>query len=87
MNFSDNPHDVVLDNFTFDIGDRLSTLTVPTLIVCGAEDQLTPVDLVQDLKDRIRGSRLAVIPRAGHMVMLETPDAVNREIEGFLAKL
>ncbi len=71
----------------FDIDDRLSGISVPTLIVCGAEDQLTPVSLAQDLKERITDSRLAVIPGAGHMVMLETPAEVNREIDGFLAKL
>jgi pimeloyl-ACP methyl ester carboxylesterase len=69
----------------FDIGDRLRAITIPTLIICGAEDQLTPVNLAHDLKRRIAGSRLVVIPAAGHMVMLEAPDAVNREIEDFLA--
>ena len=43
--------------------------------------------VVQDLKERIAGSRLAVIPGAGHMVMVEAPGAVNREIDGFLALL
>jgi len=71
----------------FDIGDRLPAITVPTLIISGAEDQLTPVSMVQNLKERIAGSRLAVIPGAGHMVMVEAPGAVNREIEGFLALL
>ena len=71
----------------FDIGDRLPAITVPTLIISGAEDQLTPLSLVQDLKERIAGSRLAVIPGAGHMVMLEAPGVVNREIDGFLALL
>ena len=71
----------------FDIDDRLPALTVPTLIICGAEDRLVPVSLAKDLKERIAGSRLAMIPRAGHMPMIEAPDAVNREIEDFLVEL
>ncbi len=71
----------------FDIGERLSAIRVPTLIICGAEDQLTPVNLARDLKAQIARSRLAAIPGAGHMVMVEAPGAVNQEIERFLAGL
>ena len=71
----------------FDFNDRLPALSLPTLIICGAEDRLVPASLAKDLKERIAESRLAMIPRAGHMPMVEAPDAVNREIEDFLLEL
>ena len=68
----------------FDIRDRLAAIRVPALIICGAEDQLTPPNLAQDLKERIAGSRLALIPGAGHMVMIENPHTFNSRVMEFL---
>jgi pimeloyl-ACP methyl ester carboxylesterase len=69
-----------------DSGPALREIRVPTLIVCGAEDTLTPVAEAEALQRGIAGSRLVVIPRAGHLANLEQPEAVNQALSEFLAK-
>lgn len=68
----------------FDLMDEAAAITVPTLILCGGEDRLTPVKYAQYLHDKISGAALAVIPGAGHMVMLEQPGEFNRQLSSFL---
>ncbi len=68
----------------FDIRENLSQISLPTLIICGSEDSLTPVKYSQFLKENIPQSRLEIIEGAGHMAMLEQPDAVNRAIAKFI---
>ena len=65
----------------------LSTIDVPTLVVVGAEDVLTPVSESEILHDAIRGSRLEVIEQAGHGSNLERPAAFNHVLSEFLAAL
>ena len=65
----------------FDIMDKISSINLPVLIISGESDTMTPVKYSRYLADRIPGSRLVIIPEAGHMVFLEKPDEVNREIE------
>ena len=65
----------------FDIMDTISSIHAPALIICGEGDTMTPLKYSRYLADHIRGSSLKMIPGAGHMVFLEKPDAVNREIE------
>lgn len=55
----------------------LATVTVPTLVVVGDEDVLTPPVEAARLHAGIAGSRLAVIPGAGHVSNLERPSAFN----------
>jgi pimeloyl-ACP methyl ester carboxylesterase len=71
----------------FDIRDRLSEIKLPTLVLCGQEDQLTPVKYSKYLHEAIAGSRLVLIPRAGHMVMSEQPDLFNRALLSFVETL
>ncbi|HZR39643.1 MAG TPA: alpha/beta hydrolase [Ktedonobacteraceae bacterium] len=66
---------------TFDVMSRLYEIQMPTLIICGAEDRLTPVKYSEYLHKNIAGSQLRVIDDAGHYVMREQPDAVNLAIE------
>lgn len=57
--------------------DSLPTLAgirVPTLIVVGADDQLTPVAEARLMHERIAGSRLEVLPECGHLPPLEAPE-------------
>ena len=63
---------------------RLDELTLPTLIICGAEDKLTPVKYAQYLHSRLPSSTLQVIPDAGHYVMREQPEAVNAAIAAWM---
>ena len=62
-------------------------IRVPTLVVCGAEDVITPVAEAEALERAIRESRLAVIPRAGHLANLENPEAYNPVLTDFLSRL
>jgi pimeloyl-ACP methyl ester carboxylesterase len=68
----------------FDATGRLERVAVPTLLICGAEDKMTPPWYSEFLGTRIRGSALELVPDAGHMVMLEQPEPVARHIERFL---
>jgi len=68
----------------FDAINRLDEIAAPSLILCGAEDQLTPPKYSEYLHERISNSRLAVIPEAGHMVMLERPEAFTQIVAEFL---
>lgn len=71
----------------FDIMQRLGEIAVPTLVVTGAEDVMTPVKYGQFLKDNIPGARLVIIPAAGHMVAREQPAAFTQAVAQFLAAL
>jgi pimeloyl-ACP methyl ester carboxylesterase len=71
----------------FDVRDRLGELRQPTLIVCGAEDQMTPVRHAQFLASGIPQAALKLIPNAGHMVMLEQPQAVATAIGEFVGAI
>jgi pimeloyl-ACP methyl ester carboxylesterase len=71
----------------FDVMDRIAALRVPTLVVAGQDDQLTPPKYAQFLTQTIPGARLAMVERAGHYVHLEQPHAVNHAIRDFLATL
>jgi len=65
----------------------LPTITVPTLIVVGEEDALTPVRESEAMHRAIPGSRLEVIACAGHVSSVERPAAVNHVLSEFLASL
>jgi len=70
--------------------DSTSTLRevrVPTLVVCGAEDVLTPVSESEALVRGIAGSKLEVIRGAGHLSSVENPDQFNAVLRKFLTAL
>jgi len=71
----------------FDVRDRLEQARLPTLIICGLDDRLTPAASSRHLHRKIPNSRLVLVPRAGHMVMAEQPGMVNRAIHQFLRDL
>jgi pimeloyl-ACP methyl ester carboxylesterase len=68
---------------TNDFGGRLKDINVPTLIVHGADDMI-PTSLATYLHENIRGSKLEIIPDAGHMVMMEKPDEFNNAVMKFM---
>ena len=68
----------------FDVMKEVEKINLPTLILCGEDDQLTPVKYSQFLQSRIKVSRLEVLPHAGHMVMMESPQAFNEKIRAFI---
>jgi pimeloyl-ACP methyl ester carboxylesterase len=68
----------------FDMMDSLTKITASTIVICGEDDQMTPLRYSQYLADSIPDAVLNVIPDSGHMVMLEKPKEVAQLIEGFL---
>ncbi len=68
----------------FDISENISELDLPILIICGESDRMTPVEYCKQLHSAIKGSKMVVIPGAGHMVILEKPEAVQDAIRNFL---
>jgi 3-oxoadipate enol-lactonase len=60
---------------------------VPTLVIVGSQDLVTPVELSNELVDLIPDARMQVIVGAGHLANLEKPDAFNSAVEEFIACL
>jgi 3-oxoadipate enol-lactonase len=69
------------------IESEIDNITVPTLILVGDEDVAVPLVHSQRLHGHIAGSRLQIIPRAGHTSTVEEPTAVNGAITDFLGSL
>jgi pimeloyl-ACP methyl ester carboxylesterase len=65
----------------------LATIDVPTLVVVGENDGLTPPEAARKIHEHVRGSRLVVIPEAGHLSNLESPDAFNGALGEFFMQL
>lgn len=68
-----------------DTSPSLGRVAVPTLVVCGSEDALTPPAEARALAARIPDARFAEIPGAGHLSNVEAPGAFDRALETFLA--
>jgi len=68
----------------FDLTSEVEKIVLPTLILCGDDDQLTPAKYSQFLNSRIKGSKLEVLPNAGHMVMMEAAQAFNEKVRDFI---
>ena len=66
------------------IGDKLDQITIPTLVVWGAEDQIVPLADGQDFAAKIPHARLVTIPESGHSPADEQPDAFMKAVNGFL---
>jgi 3-oxoadipate enol-lactonase len=62
----------------------LASITVPTLVICGDEDALTPLKESHAMHAAIPGAQLAVIPAAGHLSNVEHPAAFNAVLFGFI---
>ena len=71
----------------FDIMDRVHEIKMPTLVICGSEDEMTPVKYAKYLVDKIESAREVIIDGATHVVAKEKPEEVNQAIESFLVGL
>ena len=65
----------------------LPRIAVPTLVIVGSDDEFTPVGDAEFMRDRIPGSRMAVIEGAGHMPNMEKPVEFNRVVAEFVEAL
>jgi 3-oxoadipate enol-lactonase len=62
----------------------LEKVTVPTLVICGTEDTVTPPELSRAIVDAVAGARIAWIEGAGHLSNIENPREFNRALRDFL---
>ena len=72
---------------SFDVMNEVQNITLPTLVICGDQDTMTPVRYADYLADKIPGAQKAIIPGASHFVQLQKYKEVNASIEQFLASL
>ena len=70
-----------------DAGPALGQVRVPTLVIVGSDDALTPPAMARKLVAGIPGARLETIEGAGHLSNLEQPDAFNAALRPFLQLL
>jgi 3-oxoadipate enol-lactonase len=68
-----------------DQAERAKAIRVPTLVVCGTEDLVTPPALSNELSGLIPGARYEPIERSGHLTNLEQPEVFNALVEDFIA--
>lgn len=71
----------------FDMMARVSEIRAPTIVICGQQDKMTPVKYSEYLVSKIPNARLVVVAGAGHSVMLEQAESVNRALLEFMRNL
>jgi 3-oxoadipate enol-lactonase len=64
----------------------LSTIDVPTAVVVGEDDSITPLEMSQTMTDAIPGSTLSIIPGAGHIANIEAPTAFEAALRAWLRR-
>lgn len=65
---------------------RLGAISIPTLVLCGAEDKTCPPKLSREIAAAIPHAHLAIVERAGHYVTLDAPDTVAAELAAWLVR-
>lgn len=65
----------------------LEKIEIPTLLICGKYDNLTPPSVMKDMYHKIKNAEFVEIQNAGHMAPIENPDEVNSAISKFLKKI
>ncbi len=69
-----------------DTTSYLPQIKIPTLIICGEDDKLTPPEVMKLTAEKITNSEFVIVPEAGHMTPIENPKFVNNVILNFLKK-
>ncbi len=78
--------DAILD-MSDDLRNELHAIAVPTLVITGSQDSLTPVGDAEELTELIPTARLVVLSGAAHGLMAEAPNAFNEAVLRFLAEV
>lgn len=71
----------------FDISPRIAGITTPALVICGTEDKMMPPSASEQIVRSLPGAKLVLIEGAGHMVMMEQPQAFNAALQDFALSL
>ncbi|WP_164108333.1 MULTISPECIES: alpha/beta fold hydrolase [Sphingobacterium] len=69
-----------------DSTEMLENIKVPTLLIRGSEDKITPKNLMEEMSQRIADAKYVEIENAGHLPNLEQPLAFNRHMNSFLLR-
>lgn len=72
--------------YGFDLTAQITQIRVPTLVIYGEEDTLTPPPVVRRVAEQIPGAQLVAVPGAGHMIPVEKPAEFFAALEAFLGK-
>lgn len=67
-----------------DTTDSLSKINLPTLVICGSEDKLSPPNVMKPMSEKIPHSKFILVENSGHMTPIENPQEVNSAIKEFL---
>lgn len=67
-----------------DLRPLLPGIEIPTLVLVGEQDVLTPPELSREIAEAIEWASLVVVPECGHLSTLEQPEAVNRALDAWL---
>ena len=67
--------------------DKLHLITVPTLLIWGKQDSITPEFVAVKFHEHLPNSRLEIIDECGHAAMMERPETFNNLLGDFLSKL
>jgi pimeloyl-ACP methyl ester carboxylesterase len=67
-----------------DTTDSLKKIKIPTLVLVGVEDALTPPKIMKKIANKIKKSKFYVVPKSGHIAPLENPDFVNKKVKKFI---
>ena len=71
----------------FDIKRELDQVQVPTMVMVGDEDKMTPIRFAEELVGGINGSKLEVVKASGHMLAIEQPEVVTKKVRGFIDRV
>jgi proline-specific peptidase len=74
-----------VNNPGYDVRRHLGEIAVPTLVICGGNDWITPLSKSEEIVAAIRGCRLEVFEASGHMPMIEEPEKFISVLRSFLA--
>jgi pimeloyl-ACP methyl ester carboxylesterase len=71
----------------FDVMERIKEIDLPSLVIVGQDDVMTPVRYAEYLGRELKNAEVVVVPNSGHFVTLEQPEAVNAAVAQFLERL
>jgi pimeloyl-ACP methyl ester carboxylesterase len=79
--------ELMVEIIRYNAEEVLPTISLPTMVVVGDHDLMTPLSQSEYITAHIKGSSITVLPGCGHMVMLERPDELNKAIVELAARV
>ncbi len=69
-----------------DLRERITAITAPTLVMVGADDPVAPLAMGDDIRSRIKGAELVMIPDCAHLISVEQPENAATHLAAFLER-